>query len=56
MNKSTKNKGKFNAKKPNMKHNYKKKKPDDEDDGKFEVVDQTKQNKVSTVCVYHDGQ
>lgn len=47
MNKSGKNKGKFNSKKPNSKYNYKKKKDDDEDDGKFEVVDQAKQNKVS---------
>lgn len=47
MNKSGKSKGKFNSKRPNMKYNYKKKKDEDEDDGKFEVVDQAKQNKVS---------
>lgn len=47
MNKSGKGKGKFNSKKPNSKYNYKKKKDEEEDDGKFEVVDQAKQNKVS---------
>ena len=47
MNKPGKGKGKFNSKKPNMKNNYKKKKDEDEDDGKFEVIDQAKQNKVS---------
>ena len=46
-NNTVKSKEKLPPKKINMKYAYKKKKTeDDEEDGKFEVVDQAKQNQV----------